>query len=274
MAKGEGKGWAKGKSAATDARVAKAAAAHRGMTYQRRTPRELCRWTRVGAPPMSVGWSSSMAYVVGLIATDGCLIASQRRVDFVTVDEQLVETLVDLLGRSGRFRRAKSRIGTTIYRAQIKDASWYRWLLTIGLTPRKSLTLGALDVPDEFLSSLVRGLLDGDGSIVNFVSRADTTRRPDGSYRYEWFRARFISASREHLEWLQGRIRAARGISGSLVGWGDGQRRTMHRLEFGRWDSMRLLSWIYADRTAPCLLRKRAIWDGYATRYALDVAKA
>jgi hypothetical protein len=34
-------------------------------------------------------------------------------------------------------------------------------------------------VPDEFLFPLVRGLLDGDGSIINEVYRADTGRRKD-----------------------------------------------------------------------------------------------
>ena len=33
----------------------------------------------------------------------------------------------------------------------------------------KSLTLGSIDVPDEFLLPVVRGRLDGDGSVVNFV---------------------------------------------------------------------------------------------------------
>ncbi len=211
-------------------------------------------------------------YAVGLIATDGCLIETDRQVAFVSQDLQLVEIFLACLGRPARYRIETTRRGTLLYRVQFKDAGLYRWLTAIGLTPRKSLTLGALAVPDDLLVHAVRGLLDGDGSIVNFVGRADTSRRSD--YYYEWFRARFISASRPHVEWLQARIRGALGIGGSVNAVRSAARRPMHKLEFGKWDSIRLLSWVYADRTAPCLLRKRAIWDDYAQRHALDVATA
>ena len=64
-------------------------------------------------------------------------------------------------------------------REEHKDTRLYGWFQAIGLTPRKSLTLGAIDVPDEFLAPLVRGFLDGDGSVSNGVWKADTTRRSD-----------------------------------------------------------------------------------------------
>lgn len=221
-----------------------------------------------------MGWSPQLAYAVGLIATDGCLITGQRRIDFCSGDLQLAETYLVCLGRDpGRVRVDRTARGALLYRVVLKDAELYRWLLSVGLTPRKSLTLGALDVPDESLMHVVRGLLDGDGSILNFTSVADTTRRPDGSYRYEWFRARFVSASRAHLVWLHARLRAALPVTGAIRTTAR-EGHTISTLEFGRWDSMRLLRWIYADRSAPCLLRKRAIWDNYAARYPLDVARA
>lgn len=216
-----------------------------------------------------------MAYAVGLIATDGCLITGQRRIDFCTGDLQLAETYLECLGRDpSRVRVERTARGTFLYREQLKDADLYRWLLGIGLTPRKSLTLGPLTVPDEHLPHLVRGLLDGDGTVLNFTSKADTTRRPDGSYRYEWFRVTFVSASRPHLAWLQDRTHDVLGIRGAIGMTARPPYSPIYRLQFGRWDSMRILPWIYADRDAPCLLRKRAIWDDYAARYAVDVARA
>src|SRR5437879_12109954 len=68
-----GKGWAKGLTAATDPRIARAAAAHRGKQYVRRTPPELCRWPVFGLTTLPLAWSDDMAYIVGLTATDGCL---------------------------------------------------------------------------------------------------------------------------------------------------------------------------------------------------------
>lgn len=262
-------------TAATDARVARNAARHEGKVYVRRTPIELCRWPSAARTRGPIEWTPSIAYVVGLIATDGCLVSGRRRIDFCSGDRQLVETYLECLGRDPlRLRVELTARGAYLYRAQLNDAELYRWLLGIGLTPRKSLTLGALDVPDESLVHVVRGLLDGDGTILNVTGAADTTRRPDRSYRYEWFRARFTSASRGHLMWLHSRIRAALPVTGAISTTKLAGRTTMSKLEFGRWDSMRLLKWIYSDRSAPCLLRKRAIWDSYADRHALDVAKA
>jgi hypothetical protein len=78
----------------------------------------------------------------------------------------------------------------------------------------QSLTIGALSAPDEFLIPLARGLLDGDGSVINDVYRADTARRPD--YFWEYLITSFKSASRPHLEWLQSRLHATTGQTGYL----------------------------------------------------------
>ena len=261
---GAGKGWARGKTATSDPRVARAAAAHLGLTYQRRTPFELLRWPGAVSRPRSYDWTPSMAYAVGLIATDGCLIERGRAIAFVSRDAQLVETLLLCLGREPKYRTDHTRSGQDVYRIQTKDAVLYRWLEACGLTPRKSLTLGAIRLPEPLLPDLVRGLLDGDGSIINKV-RADTSRRSD--YWYEWLRVQFVSASREHIDWLHGSLRSALG----LRGWVGARMRVGHhptyQLGFAKYDSITLLAWLYALRDAPCLLRKRAIWDDYALRH-------
>src|SRR4029077_16861477 len=122
-------------------RIARAAAAHAGLTYQRRTPIELCRWPGVADRPTKYGWTAAMAYAVGLIATDGCLIERGHAIAFVSQDAQLVEALMICLGRKPKYRVDRTRAGRELYRIQVKDATLYRWLEQAGLTPRKSLTL-------------------------------------------------------------------------------------------------------------------------------------
>jgi hypothetical protein len=198
------------------------------------------------------------------MATDGCLFTGTRAINFKSADRQLVETFLDILGRTNRVYSQRTRSGGVVYFAQFKDTRLYSWLQSVGLTPRKSLTLGALDVPGEFLAPLVRGLLDGDGNISNSTWRADTSRRSD--YYYETLRVRFVSASRPHLDWLQQRLREQLG----LRGWICMEFRRGHGigcLAYGKHDSIKLLKWIYADQTDPCLLRKRAIWDDYVNRH-------
>ena len=210
-----------------------------------------------------------MAYAVGLIATDGCLLDNPPPIAFVSQDRQLVETLLACIGREIRYRTDRTRLGRELYRLQFKDIVLYRWLESTGLTPRKSLTLGALVVPEQLLRHVVRGLLDGDGSIINGVWRADMTRRPDRYYYYELLRVQFASASYAHFDWLRPRLSLATGVRGAITTSQRAGQHAMHKLAYGKHDSIALLRWMYADRDAPCLLRKRNIWDDYARRHDL-----
>lgn len=73
-----------------------------------------------------------MAYVVGLIATDGCLISGRTRIDFCSVDREMVETYLACLGRAPhRFRVDRTALGSPLYRASLKDAQLYRWLIGV-----------------------------------------------------------------------------------------------------------------------------------------------
>jgi hypothetical protein len=265
-----GKGWAKGLTAATDPRIARAAAGHRGKQYVRQTPPELCRWPVSGLTTLPLAWSDDMAYVVGLTATDGCLITGRRAINFKSGDRQLVETYLRLLGRTNRVKSHPTQTGGIAYYTQFHDSQLYEWLRSAGLTPRKSLTIGALSVPDDFLLPMARGLLDGDGSVVNKVYRADTGRRPN--YFWEYLITSFKSASRPHLEWLQSRLRGATGQPGYLSELKRKEplpnRHTLFDLRYGKRSSLVLLPLLYPPG-APCLERKRATWLDYAQRHGI-----
>ena len=265
----EGKGWARGKTAATDRRVARNAAAHRGMTYIRRTPVELDRryLHGVGHPSrrtLPLEWSPVMAYVVGLMATDGCLLSKRKQLNFKSEDEQLVQAFLQCLGRPPRYRPIRGRTGNLHYVAQFGDADFYRWLQSIGLMPRKSLVLGSIKVPDEVLFDCARGLLDGDGSITNYWY--DGTGKATGK-RYEGLRTRFTSGSRPHLEWLREALHRRAAISGSI-----GKATRSWTLNYAIRESVILLPHLYPSLDAPCLLRKRRIWEDYAARHGPRVA--
>jgi hypothetical protein len=262
-----GKDWAKGLTAQTDARVARMADAHRGMRYERRTPFEECKWPFASKTTLALEWSDEMAYVVGLTAADGCLFTGVRKINFKSEDRQLVATYLHLLGRTNRINEQRTRTGSIAYFAQFHDSRLYCWFISVGLTPRKSLTLGGLAVPDAFLLPLARGLLDGDGNITNKVYRADTGRRSD--YYWEYLMTRFNSASRKHLEWLQARLATVLAVHGRLAevkrATPDPNRQPYFELRYGKRASLVLLPRLY-PATAPCLERKRTIWKHYESR--------
>jgi len=260
-----GKGWAKGLTAQTDPRVARAAAAHRGRVYQRRKPFEECRWPTAGHTTLPLEWSDEMAYIVGLTATDGCLITGRRVINFKSEDRQLVETYLGVLGRTNRIRKEKThKPNGVVYTTQFGDSRLYEWFRSVGLTPRKSLTLGAIGAPDRFIVPLARGLMDGDGGIANFVSAPTIATYPN--YQYERLIVSFNSASRDHLVWLQIQLKELIQVSGSLNVMRRKGKREMFRLQFGKHASIRLLRLFYADRSSPRLIRKWQIWEAYVGR--------
>ena len=158
-------------------------------------------------------WSPRLAYAVGLIATDGCLVRDGRHIAFVTKDEDLMSSWLSCISHEQlRYSRSLSRTGTTIFRIQVSDVALYRFLLSIGLTPRKSLTLSRVDIPDEVFDDFVRGLLDGDGSI--YLRRHRPTRRAYPDYWYTRLWTYFTSGSELHIRWLRDELTRRHAITG------------------------------------------------------------
>ena len=215
--------------------------------------------------PRPLVWTERLAYAVGLAATDGNLSGDRRHLCFDSSDAQLVEAFLYCIGRPITYKPRRTRTGGIAYRAAFSDVELYRWFETVGLTPAKSLTLGGIDVPDEFLMPLVRGLLDGDGSIVNFVHAPTKRRYPN--YRYERLMAQFNSASRAHLDWLRSRLEPILQTQGYIeVTPPKPPRHEFNVLRYGKHASIQLFRLLYPDPTVPRLIRKWEIWNSFCQR--------
>jgi hypothetical protein len=250
-----GKGWAKGLSAATDARIARMAASRRGT--KRGTYRSRAR------PPLA--WSPEIAYAVGLIATDGNLSPSGRHVSVSSSEREVLETFLRCIARSAHIGTNRSGFGSLTLRVQLGDVGLYRWPQTIGLTPRKSHTIGAIDCPQAVFPHLLRGLLDGDGSIIDGTYEGTGKAR---GHRYRVLKVRFISASRAHILWLRRRISAEFGLSGSIR-----YENRVFRLTYSKRASVHLLHQIYPESGVPCLRRKQLIWERFQRECPKEAAR-
>ena len=258
--------WAHGRTAATDERIARSAAGHRGLTYARRTPPEQCRWRRgrraVAGP---IPWSARFSYGIGLLATDGWVTTPRRggqpgHVGFTSKDKALVESFLSCFELTNHIRE-RDRDGHVHFETNTGKVAIFEWARTIGIDPRKSRTVASLSVPDELLPHVVRGHVDGDGSVT--WSR----RGPRG----DQFQVRFHSASRPHLDWLRARSLPLTTTAGSLtvrtpIGGYGRVPMPMHTLAYGRRASERLLEVLYADPAAPRLERKWRAWMAYRSR--------
>jgi len=122
-----GKGWAKGLTAAKDPRVARMVGAKLGTHYQRRISLDAGRWRRQHRTVLPLVWSDPMAYIVGLTATDGCLITGRRALNFKSMDQDLVATYLQLLGRTNTIKTQRTKNGGVAFYAQFHDSALYEW---------------------------------------------------------------------------------------------------------------------------------------------------
>lgn len=204
-------------------------------------------------------WSPELAYAVGLIATDGCLSSNGKMISFTSKDIEQINNFQKALGINITIGYTQNERGVA-FRVQICNVQFYDWLVSIGFTPKKSLTIGAIAVPDEYFVDFLRGHLDGDGSITVYTDLYNTKVKAE--YVYRRIFVRFISASKEHVDWLQEKIKTLLNVRGArhITKPATKNHNPIHMIKFGKKESLKLLSQLYYSPELPCLSRKKGIY--------------
>src|SRR3989344_9295812 len=143
-------------------------------------------------------WRANLAYAIGLLATDGCLSSDGLLIDFTSKDREQLLNFSKCLGVDFLIGDKWSGSSDRCLRIQFKNRIFYDFLLSIGLTPKKSLTMGKLAIPDKYFFDFLRGSFDGDGCFYSYW---------DSRWRSRFmFYLTFASASQKHILWLQEEI--------------------------------------------------------------------
>jgi len=150
-------------------------------------------------------WSSAMAYVLGVLYSDGNIYPKKDRderethknrslvctISVTQKEPELLEKLLALMESNALLAyQPKRGIAGAVYSFIIRSDTMYDDLLRLGLTPRKSRTIAFPSMPHEYMRHFIRGCWDGDGSIYM------EAKRPGQS------RADFVSGSRDFVEGL------------------------------------------------------------------------
>ncbi|MBI2011156.1 LAGLIDADG family homing endonuclease [Candidatus Daviesbacteria bacterium] len=196
---------------------------------------------------MLMDWNSNLAYLVGLITTDGSLSKDGRHLDFTSKDKELIETFARLLNLANKigFKRSTYNPRGIYFRIQFSNVKLYRFLLGIGLMPNKTKIVGELKIPDEFFADFLRGHLDGDGSTYSYWDK-----RFKSSFMLYTI---FMSASKPHLEWIAKMIKKLYMLEGRITF----HNRSYFHLRYAKTNSVILLKKIYYKENLFCLKRKR-----------------
>lgn len=197
---------------------------------------------------IKIKWSSSFAYAIGVIVTDGNLSPDGRHINITSKDKEMVKTIAVCLGAKNRIGR-KSRGGSSkkeYFVLQFGDVIFYAFLMSIGIMPKKSKTIGILKIPSRFFFDFLRGHFDGDGTFFSYWDP-----RWKSSFM---FYTEFLSASRTHIVWLQREIEKRLNICGHIT---TNKKHQIFHLKYAKRESLILLKEMYYDSHVTCLERKR-----------------
>lgn len=195
-----------------------------------------------------IEWSPNFAYAIGLLATDGNLSPDGRHINFTSKDKELIDIFRNCLKLSNKIGR-KARGGNKdkkYYVIQFGDVNFYKFLLGIGLTPKKSKIISKIDIPDRYLFDFLRGHFDGDGSSYSYWDP-----RWKSSFM---FYTEFISASKAHIDWIRDKIYKILAINGHIT---KSVKSSVYQLKYAKAESLKLLPKLYYDKNVVCLSRKR-----------------
>ena len=211
-------------------------------------------------------WTPNIAYVIGLITTDGCLSTDGRHIIMRSSDIQLLETFRKCLNLSNRICQTfhDGWAKKPAYKIQFGNVQFYNWLLKIGLFPAKTYTIGEIKIPDKYFFDFLRGHLDGDGSVWTYTDSWNTFKKPE--YVYKRIFVKFISASKQHILWLRDNIEKIAKIKGHLhenKPRYQFQTTSIWQVKFAKKDSLKLYSYLYPHIDVPCLTRKRQKFESF-----------
>lgn len=188
-------------------------------------------------------------YVVGLIATDGNLSSNGRHINITSKDRDYLFLVRDALGLHCEIgRKANGSIREKKYSVlQFSDVIFYEYLKSIGLFPRKSLTLGKLTIPQKYFPDFFRGVIDGDGCISTWIHKTN------GYRQWSLF---IVSAASVFISWLKFEAEDYFDVRGRLYTSLDkGKKNPINRLKFGKLAAKVIINQTYYDG-ALCLERK------------------
>jgi len=197
---------------------------------------------------VKIKWSPNFAYAIGLLVTDGSLSKDGRHINFTSKDLELINlfkkclNLKNKIGKKSRDHQKEKKY----FEIQFGDVLFYRFLLDIGLMPNKSKIISTLNIPQKYWWDFLRGHFDGDGTFISYW---------DPRWRSSFmFYTIFISASKNHIDWLRKMIFNFVEIKGHIT---KSINQSIYQLKYAKSESLKLLPKLYNNKNVICLSRKR-----------------
>ncbi|MDP3792160.1 MAG: LAGLIDADG family homing endonuclease [bacterium] len=194
---------------------------------------------------IDLSWSSNLAYAIGLLTADGCLNKDGRHLWFSSKDLEMITNLkksLNLKNKIGKYARGGEK-EKRYFCITFGDIYFYKFLITLGLSPAKSKTINSVNIPRDYFCDFLRGLFDGDGCFYSYWDK----RWPNSfSFKYS-----IASASLNFIKWLREILTNYYGVKG-YIHKGAG----VYNLEYVKGDSRKLSEVMYYNKNILYLSRK------------------
>lgn len=190
-------------------------------------------------------WRPELAYVVGLITSDGFLHNKVPRIGITSKEMEMINlfrhalNLKNVVNKSARGGETEKKY----FHLCFKSRQFYQFLLGLGLTPAKSKTIRTVNIPDLFFADFLRGLMDGDGT---FWTHWD--KRWPNSFVYH---LEIASASPAFIKWLKKKLTTLYGVKGFMH-----QGKGVKSIRYVKGDSRKLYEIMYYKPNLMFLTRK------------------
>ncbi|WP_336865272.1 LAGLIDADG family homing endonuclease [Peribacillus frigoritolerans] len=208
-------------------------------------------------------WSREVAYVLGVIITDGSIDSASGNLRISMTDKDVVEKIALAMELEDGVSIVKARNGgkqqykLAICRQKITEDLRH---LGVEIDGSKTFDQKAIKVPKEFRSHFIRGVFDGDGSLVirNRISPAGTP--------YKSSDVTIVSASKPFLDSVLNMLNEDLDLGLHINGYmGNKSTKILYRINFScRKKIGKFLRYIYKDKGNVFMERKynKAIIDG------------
>ncbi|MCX6707462.1 MAG: hypothetical protein NT001_04970, partial [Candidatus Woesearchaeota archaeon] len=179
-------------------------------------------------------FSRNMAYILGYIASDGCV--SEKSLILCSKDRDLLDDINKELKSEVQI---KQRLGK-YYVLSFSSIIMLKDLKRLGITMRKTFTLKPLNIPRRFHSDFIRGFFDGDGCFA-YHETLDT------------YKSMITNASKDMLEWIHENSPTTKGVVYKR------KKTNCYELRYGFQDTLLFGDFIYKNLKRDSIYLKRKL---------------
>ncbi len=205
-------------------------------------------------------WSPEMAYLLGYITADGCVIKRRDRINsyvlnITSKDKKHLFKIRNVLNSNHPISQKYNSQGLAYSQIQICNKDICKDLMVLGIFPRKTYYLDPIKVPQKYFRDFVRGFFDGDGTV--YIYRVNDVPQ---------IKVGFVSTSYRFIKELNRQLCQKLNIPVKSIHRkvkGGVKTMTQYDICFYINDCEKLVKFMYGDNHALCLLRKYRIFESW-----------